>query len=658
MFDETILQRKNISKKNKLKGGLKKTPFLSDQSDWGLEIYLPPKPSTFNLPSSNSDLGSRRKFPRLKPDLYGPPRKTKYWTTEFYQRRTAHPNLLHDPVLSKLYLSTPFTSCPERDLQWAFYAVTHQYMLSADRNVITCCEEFTPNTNKEYQNMKNSLRASAASSAVIPEANILLNTVRSTNGRILWGLAQLQALCRMHYHRKKYRFTVKAIINLQMFFRGHHFRVRYGSTFKGMNKKAVEIQRVVRAFSVRRKKEKMLRSATLLTQLIGVFLAKRRFKKLKRAVTVVTSHVRARFDRFVYLVLVRGMIIKLQARVRGMLKRERVSSLRRERIVCYRAQIFDLWRRASTPLSYRTKFWKLINKNTFLHLALHEEELARLWNFLGITASEFSSCTVFERCLQIQSELDTNKNIESNQLIFLFPAEFPPIKGEAIDKKKEDLMKARTALNAERQKMYSLLKNMDLSTRHRVYQLFNLGETEDRKKERIVKCLWEYRSLIKPSITFVNSMYQEYGNLQNDVGPTKRNGLPSTSVLKRFDLAHVFKRSKETETMNLVKLSTKNRSEFVRSLLMLRLSSDVLETAKACIIALQRKDPGKKSKSMDELLEENRQWISIAAKTPGNSWKEKRYHITHAFLRRRRSWDFGEKDETCNDGRVESQKEF
>ena len=34
MFDETILQRKNISKKNKLKGGLKKTPFLSDQSDW------------------------------------------------------------------------------------------------------------------------------------------------------------------------------------------------------------------------------------------------------------------------------------------------------------------------------------------------------------------------------------------------------------------------------------------------------------------------------------------------------------------------------------------------------------------------------------------------------------------------------------------------
>ena len=33
-FDETIIVRKNYSKKNKLKGGLKKTPFLSDKSDW------------------------------------------------------------------------------------------------------------------------------------------------------------------------------------------------------------------------------------------------------------------------------------------------------------------------------------------------------------------------------------------------------------------------------------------------------------------------------------------------------------------------------------------------------------------------------------------------------------------------------------------------
>ena len=34
VFDETIVVRKNFSKKNKLKGGLKKTPFLSDKSDW------------------------------------------------------------------------------------------------------------------------------------------------------------------------------------------------------------------------------------------------------------------------------------------------------------------------------------------------------------------------------------------------------------------------------------------------------------------------------------------------------------------------------------------------------------------------------------------------------------------------------------------------
>jgi len=38
-FDETIIVRKNLSKKNKLKGGLKKTPFLSDKSDWVSERF-------------------------------------------------------------------------------------------------------------------------------------------------------------------------------------------------------------------------------------------------------------------------------------------------------------------------------------------------------------------------------------------------------------------------------------------------------------------------------------------------------------------------------------------------------------------------------------------------------------------------------------------
>ena len=54
------------------------------------------------------------------------------------------------------------------------------------------------------------------------------------------------------------------------------------------------------------------------------------------------------------------------------------------RRIIYRNQMFLLWTHTKTPLSYRTKFWKLVAKEGFLTFALLENELRQLWNDLAI----------------------------------------------------------------------------------------------------------------------------------------------------------------------------------------------------------------------------------------------------------------------------------
>jgi len=64
-----------------------------------------------------------------------------------------------------------------------------------------------------------------------------------------------------------------------------------------------------------------------------------------------------------------------------------------------------------------------------------------------------------------------------------------PKRGDKSDKKKDFLRLSKIRLAAERQKLYSILKHMDINTKNRVFNLFKLDDGEEKKKERIVKCL-------------------------------------------------------------------------------------------------------------------------------------------------------------------------
>lgn len=255
LFDETIILRKNVSKKNKLKGTLKKTPFLSDVSDWDLETFVPPPPSTLDLPSTSSGSNTNnkhgKKFPRLRSGFFGFKKKVQKWPSETYQRRVASPSFLYDPVLSKLYLTSPYSNLPDRDLHWAIFALSYRHMFCTDRPVATSIPisyvnpyepsadqlsqySFIKSNYDQHEKVNNSLRAIIASRSAVFEAKGIITQSKNKTHKILWSVAKVQATYRMHKDRILYQeFIRPRIISLQRTFRDRLFRKRYGSTFKG-----------------------------------------------------------------------------------------------------------------------------------------------------------------------------------------------------------------------------------------------------------------------------------------------------------------------------------------------------------------------------------------------------------------------------------------
>jgi hypothetical protein len=112
---------------------------------------------------------------------------------------------------------------------------------------------------------------------------------------------------------------------------------------------------------------------------------RRKFLLLRFAASRIAAIIRGRKLRFAYMILLRAVCLS-QAAIRGSILRKRLSFILSRRLEMYQRCIFLCWQRAHTPLSYRTKFWPLIQKhgNGFLQHALADTELHRLWTELGV----------------------------------------------------------------------------------------------------------------------------------------------------------------------------------------------------------------------------------------------------------------------------------
>ena len=232
--------------------------------------------------------------------------------------------------------------------------------------------------------------------------------------------------------------------------------------------------------------------------------------------------------RFAFAVI-SDLVIVAQANVRGWFKRKIADKQRRARLAEYREQIFKCWKRAHTPLAYRSKFWLLFDGSGFLHVAVHEDELLRLWRDLGVfnsdagrklmhTVSTLSSGSgggdwgdVGEEggvgdVLNLYSpnggSLSFYKRFKSvGELLASVEGDEEPVFASEVaagrgDKDKSMLGKhlvvAAERLKLERMQLYEKMKysNSD-STKSAYYSMFKLKEGDKKKKQRLCGFLWE-----------------------------------------------------------------------------------------------------------------------------------------------------------------------
>ena len=187
---------------------------------------------------------------------------------------------------------------------------------------------------------------------IVTSAEMMIWNARRKQAILIGIIVKLQRLCRQYLER---RHEDDSLLQFSMVTNDFE-RAKSSSLLKHQTAAAGRIQRYFRFWRV-------LRAAV-------------RIQAWRRGNTV--------FWAFKMLV---AAISKAQAVYRGVAVRKACRKMLAYRLDVYRSQIFRLWQKADTPLSYRSKFWPLLHKVGFVRLAIAEHELKRLWKELGVQAS-------------------------------------------------------------------------------------------------------------------------------------------------------------------------------------------------------------------------------------------------------------------------------
>ena len=117
---------------------------------------------------------------------------------------------------------------------------------------------------------------------------------------------------------------------------------------------------------------KRLKNIILLQSVCRMHLARRWFLKLKWLAVKLQSISRRIKQRNQFLYL-RRRFVKLQGLIRGVQTRLRTSALLAGLYSRCREQCLYLWALEQTDLSYRSMFWTMVDKPSFMNVALYEE---------------------------------------------------------------------------------------------------------------------------------------------------------------------------------------------------------------------------------------------------------------------------------------------
>jgi hypothetical protein len=339
----------------------------------------------------------------------------------------------------------------------------------------------------------------------IRSAQDLLLASRRKQGILMVVVVKIQALWRKCVAKGEYIRYRKALSIVQRRLRGPHTSAgaaskhadtaTTNSRVRHFVRALVLIQRFVRAGLQRRQQNK--RKVVLAVQSwwrghgIRVYLS-----ALRKSAVTAQAIARGRRVRFGYKLLMNGLA-RGQALIRGVQIRQKVFSIVQRRNERYRSQLFTLWQREKTPLSYRSKLWPYLYQPGFFSLRVCSLELERVAENLEIPLPDHPSLSIDDNliseaqtlgcsCSSEWSYLGVKELIDRASCMKEHTIWFP---GESRDVVQE----FHARLLAERLQIYDRLDNMvDKKLLSEIYSLFGMISEEKKKKARILNLLCKF----------------------------------------------------------------------------------------------------------------------------------------------------------------------
>jgi len=318
------------------------------------EHFAPPPPSNWGLPDEGHiyHYGS---FPKLNPSLFGKTRSPRKWKQN---RRASFRRLsitTDEAIMARSNRSQSIMSATKRRVK-NFESAMGALSVSLGK------KKGPASTEKSKISRVNKRSANAGFS------DISFPDILGQSSEFLSAAEEVSLNV-----RRKQAILLVIIVKFQTIWRGRLCRNRANLLLTERTPQVhAQISHLERC-----------KCATTVQRMLRMQWARERFRKMRKAIIDVQSRVRCRRVRFAYELLLQS-VARVQGFIRAFVTRHWVSVVLEERITTYREQVFSLWKHSNTPLSYRTKFWPLIQLTTSSRVKLAESELMRLWKELSI----------------------------------------------------------------------------------------------------------------------------------------------------------------------------------------------------------------------------------------------------------------------------------
>ena len=575
---------------------------MDHDGDKATEKYTPPPPSHLGLPDDGRTYhyGS---FPDLDPSLFGKVRHPVIWSQEYYQSnkgsasssriRTSKEIVLKQQSIVNGILGAPsltgalspslaLTHGPSA-LERALYALSKPFMEST---------QLQQTNDKLEQQQKSGLLSPSQSASKQKPAKLstkivsLSNVVSATaiptiddpppspeevimNSRrvtlIFVGIHILvQAHIRGFLARK--RLAIEAALKEEAKKQeADNLLAAVGDEERRRHEHSVTIlQRAIRRRQELGIFHRKTEAAKKFQALIRMFRVRCKFLCVRRGTLLQQGIARGRLTLWAYNLL-RQRLALVQAQCRGHAVRAGIMKVLDSRLDLYRRQIFILWKRAHTSLAYRTKFWTVLEKVSYLRHNLADYELQRLWKELcliegmGLLLDEPDdslstlaaklglSNTTYIGCLTLDKSLDVDKDDDFSQVASLGSTtyssksysaassggnkSFSSASGDGTNYRGGVGAGTGRILNSERTQIYERLSLMGNNEQElvRLYETFKIGSKVKKRKKSLAETMWRSLDLAKQSAML---MYKLFPELKNS--DTLRFVEPSRKGIRRF----------------------------------------------------------------------------------------------------------------------------